>query len=53
MESNEKYRVCCIVDNTQPEIKAIEAGSTTPGTEDNTGLHGSRADNAAGNKYGN
>ena len=136
MESNEKYRVRCIVDNTQPEIKAMqekdmkkrllceleevlcsgdvvtikvtreespdnlrglqcgrqpryiyrepglstgnanydkcgavqkilhtgnakddregdEAGSTTPGTEDNTGLHGSRADNTAGNKYGN
>lgn len=24
MESNEKYRVCCIVDNTQPEIKAMQ-----------------------------
>lgn len=24
MESKEKYRVCCIVDNTQPEIKAMQ-----------------------------
>lgn len=24
MESNEKYRVRCIVDNTQPEIKAMQ-----------------------------
>lgn len=24
MESNEKYRVSCIVDNTQPEIKAMQ-----------------------------
>ena len=24
MESNEKYRACCIVDNTQPEIKAMQ-----------------------------
>ncbi len=39
--------------NAKDNREGDEAGSTTPGTEDNTGLHGSRADNAAGNKYGN
>lgn len=39
--------------NARENRESDEAGSTTPGTEDNTGLHGSRADNAAGNKYGN
>lgn len=39
--------------NAKDNREGDEAGSTTPGTEDNTGLHGSRADNTAGNKYGN
>lgn len=39
--------------NAKDDREGDEAGSTTPGTEDNTGLHGSRADNTAGNKYGN
>lgn len=39
--------------NAKDNREGDEAGSATPGTEDNTGLHGSRADNAAGNKYGN
>lgn len=39
--------------NTKDNREGDEAGSTTPGTEDNTGLHGSRTDNTAGNKYGN
>lgn len=39
--------------NAKDNREGDEAGSTTPGTEDNTGLHGSRADNATGNKYGN
>ena len=39
--------------NTKDNREGDEAGSTTPGTEDTTGLHGSRADNTAGNKYGN
>lgn len=39
--------------NARENREGDEAGSTAPGTEDNTGLHGSRADNATGNKYGN
>lgn len=39
--------------NAKDNREGDEAGSTTPGTEDTTGLHGSRADNTAGNKYGN
>lgn len=39
--------------NARENREGGEAGNTTPGTTDNTGLHGSRADNTAGNKYGN
>ena len=39
--------------NARENRESDKAGSTTPGTEDNIGLHGSRADNATGNKYGN
>lgn len=39
--------------NAKENREGDKAGSTAPGTEDNTGLHGSRADNTAGNKYGN
>lgn len=39
--------------NAKENREGDKAGSTEPGTEDNKGLHGSRADNAAGNKYGN
>ena len=38
--------------NARENREGGEAGNTTPGTTDNTGLHGSRADNTAGNKYG-
>lgn len=39
--------------NAKENREGDKAGSTAPGTEDNTGLHGSRTDNTAGNKYGN
>lgn len=39
--------------NAKENREGGKAGSTAPGTEDNTGLHGSRTDNTAGNKYGN
>lgn len=39
--------------NAKENREGDKAGSTAPGTEDNTGPHGSRTDNTAGNKYGN
>ena len=39
--------------NAKENREGDKAGSTAPGTEDNTGLHGSRTDNTAGTKYGN
>lgn len=39
--------------NAKENREGDKAGSAAPGTEDNTGLHGSRTDNTAGNKYGN
>ena len=40
-------------DNARENGERGEAGSTTPGTADNTGLHGSRSNNTAGHEYSN
>ena len=40
-------------DNARENGESGEAGSTTPGTADNTGLHGSRTNNTAGHEYSN
>lgn len=40
-------------DNARENGENGEAGSTTPGTADNTGLHGSRTDDTAGHEYSN
>ena len=40
-------------DNARENGENGETGSTTPGTADNTGLHGSRTNNTAGHEYSN
>lgn len=40
-------------DNARENRENGETGSTTPGTADNTGLHGSRTNNTAGHEYSN
>ena len=40
-------------DNARENGESGEAGSTTPGTAYNTGLHGGRTNNTAGHEYSN
>lgn len=40
-------------DNARENGENGETSSTTPGTADNTGLHGSRTNNTAGHEYSN